>query len=255
MKKVIKKLNCQFERLDAYVIETVGKVVRPAERRKQVMVLLDRLDRKVYEIAVDVISPERRKQAVELVATTVARGRDAYRKVRDEVRRPEAPEVLALREDANSLVERFNLLISKTADDAVHPSWVVELSRWHSIMTLEASGDREQTTLQVIEQLSGQEAMRAGDRALMRHVRRLTESRGLTDLERSVVLAIMQARMTLARIRQQRGDISADDLAWELADAVQNLRSYLVSDGTVESIADVRAIIEAMPDSTNRTAA
>ena len=70
---------------------------------------------------------------------TTGVARESYRQMRESLRKPEAPEVLALREEASDLVEELGRLItqaSRTAEETTDGEWadtldslIVELSR------------------------------------------------------------------------------------------------------------------------------
>ena len=253
LSSMVRAFNTFMVRIDMAVIRFIDTRIQPAHRARQASALAYRVDTAVLNRLADAVTRERREQLRNGVGSVVRRTRKTASAVIDALRRPEAPEVVALREEAAALGARLSLLIKEADSDALAPSWVVELTRWNTLLALEASGDAAATdsaARQAIEYLSGAEAMRAGDRALMGQVRDIAVKRDLTQVEMSAVLAVMQGRMTLAKIRHQRGEISTDSLAWDLVEARENLRLYLVDDepSAPEPFSKVRALIEAQQD-------
>ena len=265
MKQTLQKIDRAATRLDNAILSTFVGVARPAERRRQLAVLLGRLDRAVIAFIVDAMSPMRRQQAREFAVRAAGVARESYRQVRESLRKPEPPELLALREEASDLVVELGRLItqaSRTAEETTGGEWadtldslIVELSRWRGIMTLEAAGGpgaSDPAVSRLSEQMGSTESMNAGARTLARMYRQRADNRDLTRVERSIMLVVMQSRMTLARIRHQRGEMSSDDLVWELLDARENLSAHVLDDLRPEPFARIRALIDAMPDNPHR---
>ena len=231
---MFKKINTVAKRLDTYVLELISRRVRPAERRRQIAVLLERLDRKTLAIIAAAVAPERRRQARDIANRAVS----AARKSADYVSDRRNPVTAELRQKAIMVGDEIGLIISRAniavETEIVQPreyddmnSWIVELSRWRGIMNLEAAGGlgaSNRAVRRAADVMGSDAAMDAGDRALMNRVRLAAESRGLNPLDRDIVEVVQNARMTLAKIRHQRGELSVDDLAWELVAARENTR-------------------------------
>ena len=262
----IKKVNRLFTRLDDYLYRNYVRHLNPMLYRPQVTSVwreFDRwmtvLDRAIVARVTDATSIERRQQFRQFAVTFAGHVGDMGRRARAGLRRPESHELVALREDAAALSARFRLMLKRSASGHLSPGCVGEITRWNSLMALEASGGAaggDETVREVAKQLGGEDAMRAGDRALMCEVRDIAVKRDLYQLVRSLLLAVMEARMTLSRIRHLRGEISPDALAWELMEARENLRLYLVEDAPKvpdpRPFSDLRAAIESMPHRRDR---
>ena len=89
MKQTLQKIDRAATRLDNAIVSTFVGVARPAERRRQLAVLLGRLDRAVIAFIVDAMSPIRRQQAREFAVRAAGVARESYRQMRESLRKPE----------------------------------------------------------------------------------------------------------------------------------------------------------------------
>ena len=132
MRKLFKAINRQFGKLDRAICEravSVYRASRPSRRRRQAIVLTTRLDRKVIELSRQAISREN-------LWAVVVRFGHAARSVATEIREDmREPDEITLQEEAELLAEQLGEFIQSTELD-----WPIELNRWQTIMSLEASG-------------------------------------------------------------------------------------------------------------------